>query len=66
MDRFAAEVAQRPIREEDARKMHLSRRAYFRAMAIENQARRNATLIPRHSALLCLSRGRPSPEGGGA
>lgn len=42
MDRFAAEVAQRPLREADARQMQRSKRAYFRALARENLARLNA------------------------
>ena len=42
MERYAAEVAQRPMLEEEARRKHKSRQAYFRAMARENKARHDA------------------------
>ena len=42
MERLAAEVAQRPFREEDARRLHRSQAALFRAKSRELQARLNA------------------------
>ena len=42
MERLAAEVAQRPVREEDARRLHRTQAALLRAKSRENLARLNA------------------------
>ena len=42
MERLAAEVAQRPMREEDARRLHRTQAALLRAKSRENLARLNA------------------------